>query len=47
MSKSKSMSSQAASRIQSSSAKSSNSGGVAKGSFASRAQSSASKNSNK
>jgi len=45
MSKSNSMSGKAAGRIQSSSAKGSNSGEVSKGSFASRAQSAASKNS--
>lgn len=43
MSKSKSMSSKAAARIQSATAKSSPSGNVSKGSFASRAQSSAAK----
>ena len=47
MSKSKSMSKAAATRIQSSTAKSSNSGGVAKGSFTARAQSAAAKSSNK
>lgn len=47
MSKSKSMSRTAASRIQSSTAKTSNSGGVIKGSFAARAQSASAKSSNK
>ncbi|WP_282147881.1 hypothetical protein [Algibacter lectus] len=47
MSKSKAMSSKAASRIQSSTAKTSNSGNVAKGSFAAKAQSGAAKNSKK
>tara|TARA_R110000850_G_scaffold245318_1_gene370202 strand:- start:1030 stop:1173 length:144 start_codon:yes stop_codon:yes gene_type:complete len=47
MSKSKSMSGKAAARIQSSSAKGSNSGSVAKGSFAARAQSAAAKSSRK
>ena len=47
MSKSKSMSRSAASRIQSASAKSSKTGGVSKGSFTSRAQSSAAKNGKK
>ncbi|SHM80377.1 hypothetical protein [Polaribacter sp. KT 15] len=47
MSKSKPMSSSAASRIQSSAAGASKSGGVAKGSFAARAQSAAAKNSKK
>lgn len=45
MSKSSTMTKTAASRIQGSTAKASNSGGVAKGSFAARAQSVASKNS--
>jgi len=45
MSKAKSMSGKAASRIQSSSAIKSNSGSVSKGSFAARAQSAAAKNS--
>lgn len=47
MSKSKSMSRTAAARIQSSTARTSNSGGVTKGSFAARAQSAAAKNSKK
>lgn len=47
MSKSSPMSKPAAARIQSNAAKTSNSGGVAKGSFAARAQSAAAKNSNK
>ncbi|XMO86739.1 hypothetical protein AAFN75_00240 [Algibacter sp. AS12] len=44
MSKSKPMTRTAASRIQSSTAKTSNSGNVAKGSFAAKAQSAAAKN---
>ncbi|MCL5129351.1 hypothetical protein [Algibacter sp. L4_22] len=47
MSKSKPMTRTAASRIQSSTAKTSNSGNVAKGSFAAKAQSAAAKNSKK
>ncbi|SFD28379.1 hypothetical protein [Algibacter pectinivorans] len=47
MSKSKPMTSKAASRIQSSTAKTSKSGGVSKGSFASRAQSAAANSSKK
>ena len=47
MSKSKPMTRTAASRIQSSTAKTSKSGSVTKGSFAARAQSSAAKNSKK
>lgn len=47
MSKSKPMSSKAASRIQSSTAKTSKSGGVSKESFAAKAQSAAAKNSKK
>ncbi|WP_169787495.1 hypothetical protein [Lacinutrix mariniflava] len=45
MSKSKSMSKAAASRIQSTTAKASGAGGVPKGSFATRAQSTAAKSS--
>ncbi|WP_452232069.1 hypothetical protein [Lacinutrix sp. MEBiC02595] len=45
MSKSKSMSKAASVRIQSTTAKTSSSGGVAKGSFAARAQSAAAKSS--
>lgn len=47
MSKSKSMTTAAAARITSATAKSSPSGNVSKGSFAARAQSAAAKNSNK
>jgi hypothetical protein len=47
MSKSQKMTSKAASRIQSATAKSSTSGNVIKGSFAARAQSAGSKNNNK
>ena len=47
MSKQTPMSKEAAARIQSSTAKTSNSGSVSKGSFAARAQSAAAKNSNK
>ena len=47
MSKSRPMTNKAAARIQSSSAKSSTSGKVVKGSFAARAQSAGSKNTNK
>ena len=46
MSKSKPMTSKAASRIQSTTAKSSNTGGVSKNSFAARAAKAAAKNSN-
>ena len=47
MSKSKPMTKTAAARIQSSTAKTSNSGSVAKGGFAAKAQSTAAKNSKK
>ncbi|QRM90770.1 hypothetical protein FG167_16495 [Lacinutrix sp. WUR7] len=47
MSKSRPMTSKAAARIQSSTARSSNSGGVTKGSFTARAQSAGAKNANK
>ncbi|MDO6600637.1 hypothetical protein [Tenacibaculum sp. 1_MG-2023] len=47
MSKSRSMTSKAAARIQSATAKSSTSGNVTKGSFAARAQSAGAKNTNK